>query len=1489
MKKSILGLDLGTNSIGWALVDYDFESTKGKIIGMGSRIIPMGQDTLGDFGKGNSVSQTHERTRLRMSRRIKERQLLRRARLLRTLKIMGCLPQHFIDSIDFEFRLGEFKQESKLAYNQNGFIFADSFQEMLADFKLHQPLTVGNGKKIPYDWTIYYLRKKAINYKITREELGWIILNFNQKRGYYQLRGEDDTDATRTAQTRTYFDTQIVEEIFDTGELYKGLRIFILKLANGDTGKYYAKEYPNWVGREKNIIATVDLDKEGNDKLEADGTLKRKFTIPTDSDWEEKWKLIKIKAEKEIRDSHHTVGSYIYDYLLKNPTGKIRGKLVRTIEREFYKNELKAILNKQMELQPELFSDQTLNECLEDLYRHNLAHQNELKRKGFEYLIIEDILFYQRPLRSQKSTISNCTLEFRIYKNDKGVEIKEFLKAIPKSHPLYQEFRIWQWLYNLKIYNKDDDTDITHQFIRGKEDFERLFAFLNEQKSIDQKGLLKFLLKESGLKPKELNSTILKYRWNYVYDETSNESKEYPCNETAYEIRKRLQKISHIPEGFLNDEVLGRLWHIIYSVTDKGQFEKALENFIIKYNHLNKSNVDILEFKTAFSGFPPYKNDYGSFSLKAIRKLLPLMRIGKYWDWEQIDVETKERIEKILTGEFDEAIRDRVREKAIALKDIKDFQGLQLWLAQYIVYNRHTEAASVEKWNTVHDMEQFLRSFKQHSLRNPIVEMVVTETLRVVKDIWVHFGNGKQGYFDEIHIELGREMKSTAEQRKNMTIQVTSNENTNMRIKALIAELKSDPHILNVRPYSPVQQEALKIYEEGVLNSMDELPEDIAKISKAAQPSKSELQRYKLWLEQKYRSPYTGEVIPLSALFTESYQIEHIIPQSRYFDDSFSNKVICEAIVNANPYKDNQLGLEFIKAQGGKVVDELSGNGKLVRIFTEEEYRKFVDENYGRNRLKRNKLLMDEIPEKMIERQLNDTRYISKYITGILSCLVRTDERDEGSNAKNVLPGNGKVTSILKQDWGLNDVWNDLILPRFKRMNKITGTDHFVSKNMSGHEIPVMPLVLSKGFTKKRIDHRHHALDALVIACATRDHINYLSNLNANVKGVNEKGQLRYDLKHKLCFTTSPDDKGNYKWLFKKPWFTFTEETKERIGQVVPSFKQNVRVINKTVNYYETYKDENGSIRFGADGIPCKGWVKQSKGDNWAIRKPLHKDTVFGKVELQGKKAGKGKIFAATRKALNTEFSMDKLDSITDSGIRKILSNYLEVKGKDPELAFSPAGLEELNENLVKYNNGKPHHKIYKVRVYEESIKFQLGHSGNKSRKYVETAKGSNLFFAVYSDAKDTRSYESIPLNLVIERLKQGLNAVPEQNASGHRLKFYLSPNDLVYLPMEDELNDLKHINFDERTSERIKRIYRFTDGSGTSARFIPAQISEVLFNLNKEKQKKVGVEYSIQNEIGVAATGSKNERAFTGEMIKNTCIKIKLDRIGNLALDMFW
>jgi len=1427
MAKNILGLDLGTNSIGWALINQDFENKQGKILGMGGRIIPMSQDILGDFGKGNSVSQTAARTGYRGVRRLRERFLLRRERLHRVLNIINYLPEHYASQIDFEKRFGKFNEETepKLAYNKDGFVFKNSFEEMLADFKNNQPQLLENDKKIPYDWTIYYLRKKAISQKIEKEELAWILLNFNQKRGYYQLRGEEEEENPN--KLVEFYSLKIVDVLADEPQKGKSDIWYSLVLENGWVYRRASKTpLFDWKDKTRDFIVTIDLNDDGSVKTDKDGNEKRSFRAPAETDWT----LVKKKTEQEIDKSHKTVGVYIYEALLQNPKQKIKGKLVRTIERKFYKDELKQILEKQKEFHQELKNDDLYNDCVRELYRNNEAHQLTLSKKEFVHLLMEDIIFYQRPLRSQKSSISNCSLESRKYKDENGVEHIQFLKAIPKSNPYYQEFRIWQWIFNLNIYKKDDDANVTKEFLNTTENFENLFEFLNNRKEVDQKALLKHF---------KLNEKT--YRWNFVED------KKYPCNETKTMISSRLDKVENISDDFFTRETEQKIWHIIYSVNDKMEYEKALKSFA------RKNNLDENSFFEAFKKFPPFKSEYGSFSEKAIKKLLPLMRLGKYWNYADIDKYSKDRIQKIINGEFDENIKDKVREKAVHLTSENDFQGLQLWLAQYVVYGRHSEASIIGKWNSTDDLEEFLKEFKQHSLRNPIVEQVITETLRVVKDIWIKYGNGAKDFFNEIHIELGREMKLPADEREQLTRQISENENTNLRIKALLAEMMTDNSVENVRPYSPMQQEILKIYEDGILKSDIEIEDDILKISKTAQPSSSDLKRYKLWLEQRYKSPYTGQIIPLNKLFTPEYEIEHIIPQSRYFDDSFSNKIICESAVNK--LKDNYIGLGFIKQFGGTIVE--CGLGKNVKVFEVDEYEDFVKKHYANNRGKRNKLLLEEIPEKMIERQLNDTRHISKYISGVLSNIVRVEDgSDEGVNSKNIVPGNGKITTQLKQDWGLNDVWNDLILPRFERMNQLTNSTDFTAWNENHQKyLPTVPIKESKGFSKKRIDHRHHALDALVIACATKDHVNLLNNQSA------KSDTKRYDLKKKLM----KFEKAVYKHpqtgerierdvpkQFLKPWESFTIDAKNNLDKIIVSFKQNLRVINKATNYYEKYVEK--------DGIKTKEKIQQT-GTNWAIRKPMHKETVSGKIDLPWVKVPKGKILTATRKNLDTSFDLKSINSITDTGIQKILRSYLEFKGS-AEAAFSPEGIEDMNKNIEKYNDGKLHQPINKVRVFELGSKFQVGQTGNKKDKYVEAAKGTNLFFAVYEDKNGKRSYETIPLNIVIERQKQGLSVVDLKGVND----FYLCPNDLVYIPSEDELENVNNIDFKNFTKEKNERIYKVVSFSGSQIFFVRQDVSTSVVNK---------AEFSTLNKM---------ERAIDGSMVKEHCLKLNVDRLGNIS-----
>ena len=1556
MTKRILGLDIGTNSIGWAVIQHDFEKKEGQIGGLGSRIIPMtnyfnsdtgaaSKDPMNDFASGNGISKTKGRTKARSMRKLYQRDNLRRDRLHRVLNLLGFLPGHYAEQIDFDKYLGQFKKgkEPKIAYSPTTdegkaqpnyeFQFIEAFREMVDELQKTQSQLFGinrNGKpsKVPYDWAIYYLRKKALSQRISKQELAWIILNFNQKRGYYQLRGEEEEEKK---DERKFFQVLEVEDVAGSGETIKGkdAKLHHVYFTNG--WKYFKPvvKTEDWIGKTKEFIITEKLDDEGNIKLDKDGEPRRSYKAVNS---EEDWIAIKEKTQQDIDQSGKHIAEYIFDHILQSPHQKIRGKLIKTIERKYYRQELEAILTEQVKHHRELQSKEHYQACVQELYPHNEAHRNSISDKGFKHLFVDDIIFYQRPLKSKKSTIGGCQYEGRYFIKD-GKKIDAPAKAAPKSHPLFQEFRLWQFLSNLKIHQKEAVVDgktvidhpVTDQFLPDQEAWTDLFDHLNGRKEIEQKHLLDYFVKQKLISRAEKDQ----YRWNYVED------KPYPANETRYQILSKLSKIEGVDaKAFLTNEREQHLWHIIYSVTDKEEFLKAMGSFA------EKNGLDKESFQDKFGKFPPFKSDYAAYSLKAIKKMLPLMRMGKYWDETAItDPKTLERIDKIIDGEFDENVTEKVRKVCAGRTDLSHYQGLPVWLVGYIVYGRHSEAKDTDPWKSPKDIDAFLHGFKQHSLRNPVVEQVVTETLRVVRDIWAHadYGNGQAGYFDEIHIELGREMKNPADKRKKLTQRITENQNTNQRIKQLLEEMANDPKTEGeVRAYSPSHQERLKIFEDGIIDSFDNLPDDIEKIRKNKAPSKKDIQRYKLWMEQKYRSPYTGEIIPLSKLFTREYDIEHVIPQSRYFDDSLTNKVICEREVNED--KDNETGYAYIKQKSGSIID--LGQGKQVRLFTLEEYENHCRRYFKGNKTKLKKLLSEDIPEGFIERQMNDTRYISKFVKGILSNIVR-EEGEKEATAKRLIPINGAITSQLKNDWGLNDKWNEIVAPRFQRLNELHGTNDYGywDEKINAFRCQV-PKELAKGFNKKRIDHRHHALDALVLACTTRDHVNYLNSLNSERKN--------HSLVSKLRNIEKITVKGRERTVAKeylKPWEGFTMDAKRKLETTIVSFKQNQRVINKATNRYWSYKDEEGNLRLDANGNPKKELTKQTKGAKWAIRKSLHKATVAGKVKILREKKGEAKLLnmlktpslivdksikkeikdllkvyqddltalrkylkknpikrddkpvisvkvfevieaTATRTELSDSFTRKQLDSVTDSGIQKILNahvkNYLDEKGNEAfDQAFSPDGIEALNQNIQELNGGKRHKPIRAVRVYEEGNKFPLGEGGINSKKFVEADKGTNLFFSIYWDEeKQTRNYETIPLIEVIEHQKLQANLPKEQRTQAPikpekgKLLFSLSPNELVYVPTEEEISNPSSVEFAKLTKDQVERVYKMVSSSGSQCFLVKANISSTI-------DKKVSPKTDCQYEF---TSLKKMEKSIDGVMIKGHCWKLKVNTLGSIT-----
>jgi len=1721
--KKILGLDLGTNSIGWALVEIDHENKIVKILGLGSRILTMDAAEIAKFESGTKTeSGAAKRTTLRSPRKLNERYLLRRDRLHCVLNLLNTLPVHYKLSIEFENpkgkRSGKFKKgtEEKLAYYKDDsgkfqFLFKDAYHQMENDFRKKYPEMFyqkrnGNQTKIPYDWTLYYLRHKAVtdkDFELTKEQLAWITLSFNQKRGYEKVIGQDekvqkegeltdsfvgkvqsinkienedayeiilvdnnndaielfrykeetkipiteigdlkeveivskyDDEGTIDSKKTEYIINEVREflitDVRNTGRKIKESFVFEGELETGWIKEQQSKFTPKWKDTKRDFIIKTKYDERGNRILKG-ADKGRNINIPKEEDWT----LMKLKTETSLtsfntKNKTKGVASFVYYNLLQNPKQKIKADLITVIERDYYRDELDVIYKNQEQFHPELKNRNLYEQAIQLLYPNNNSHQKTIKELDFNYLIKEDILLYQRDLKSKKSLIADCVYEKENYERTDektGKKYKNPLKAIHKANPLYQEFRLWQFIKRLKIIKKEDivndeikiNNDVTSQLLTNNIK-EELYTFLNDKENATEKDILGFLNK----KHKDLEVNSENYKWNFA-------SEREPCNPTRYNFILRTKRIKGFEyRAFLTPENEYSLWHFFYSVKKKDEFTKGLGNIINRL--LDKSGLS-KEFHADlvknFSSFGGYTNDYGTYSEKAIKKMLPFLRLGKYWN--------EKEVENILSKANQE-----VKQKVLDIEEIngelKDFQGLWVSSACYLVYGRYSEVGEVQFWQSPYDIENYLKNeFRQHSLNNPTVEKILVETLHVVKDIWKYYGEeigtdeeGRVVYkklFDRIHIELGREMKKNNKQKEKDDKNNKENRKANERIVELLRELKKTNTSLQEK--SPFQQEKLRILEEGLLSSIEydkdttEYKLSNGKITKKeikditskelSKISRSDFERYKLWLDQRYQSPYTGKFIKLSDLFDrKKYEIEHVFPQERITLNALYNKVICETEINKE--KKASTGYGFITNAKSKKVF-CAAHDTLVEILSIDSYEELVKSNFtGR---KRDILLSKEIPQEFTNSQLNNSQYISKMAMKLLSNIVREENDDDNYRSKNVLATNGTITSTLKKHWQLNDAWNEIISPRFKRLNELTNSNLFGDyREINGHQVFIntVPEEANKNFDPKRIDHRHHALDALIIALTTENHVQYLNNISSQEKNDEEKLKTRKGIKFQLTNSRKGfnDEK---EWYFLPPAQIKTKdgidvfeyqfgETKSKVFKdiaqnalenTIASFKQKNRVIRQRWNKY--FKPIDGKLK-----VETQKGLKEVV--NYNVRKRLHEDTFYGKVKLQNKiitislekaliekfdlvdaaiakeienliqnegtstqkiietlkikypKVNVYEKYVATRfgndlaafsiipyskiridikKAICEKYDIidenlrqkmkellyqnktieeillitgevkvdvfdnkinKAIETITDSGIQKILFNHLEnYKWRTDEdnqiiapqtLAFSQDGLIDLNNNIVKLNNGKFHHPIYKVRTSDAmGTKFSISEEGQKSTKYVVTAAGSNAFCGFYQNGTDRKYY--IPtLRETVESLKQGLEPclATHPDDPNFKLIFVLNPSDLVYVPAEEEIENPNLVDFSKIKKEQMNRIYKFTDGSGIDINFISVNIATVLFNLNKEKQKKAGIDLPIQNEIGVGSQGSKNQNTLEGIQIKSVCWKIEVNRLGNIT-----
>lgn len=237
-------------------------------------------------------------------------------------------------------------------------------------------------------------------------------------------------------------------------------------------------------------------------------------------------------------------------------------------------------------------------------------------------------------------------------------------------------------------------------------------------------------------------------------------------------------------------------------------------------------------------------------------------------------------------------------------------------------------------------------------------------------------------------------------------------------------------------------------------------------------PSRADIQRFKLWEAQNHQCMYTGQQISIHDLYNGSVDVDHIIPYSQSLDDGMINKVVCSRAINAA--KGDRIPLEAISAG---VVD---GEQLKERVASLVRANKIPRQKAARFFMTREEV-QQMLGGDFIERQLNDTRYIGRLATKYLRHVC-----------SDVSVTNGLLTSVLRHRWGLNG-----ILPELAERGRAWVDPEAVANS-----------------AKSRADHRHHAIDAVVIALTSRSLLQRLSTLNASGLGTDidehaRRGRLR--------------------------------------------------------------------------------------------------------------------------------------------------------------------------------------------------------------------------------------------------------------------------------------------------------------------------------------------------------------------------------------------
>lgn len=313
-------------------------------------------------------------------------------------------------------------------------------------------------------------------------------------------------------------------------------------------------------------------------------------------------------------------------------------------------------------------------------------------------------------------------------------------------------------------------------------------------------------------------------------------------------------------------------------------------------------------------------------------------------------------------------------------------------------------------------------------------------------------------------------------------------------------------------------------------------------------PSRADIEKWMLWKESRERCPYTGDQIGFDALFGDvRYDVEHIWPRSRSLDDSFRNKTLCRRDVNIA--KGNRTPFEFYRG------DPDAWSALTTRL------QKLVagKGSPGMPLSKVRRFLAESMPDDFASRQLNDTGYAARQAVAFLKRLWP----DLGPEAPvtTVQPVSGRVTAQLRKLWELNGV-------------------------------------LSNDGEKTRADHRHHAMDALVVACTDPGITHRLSR-----------------------YWQQRDDPAAQRPRLPPPWPGIRGDAERAVAGIVVSHRVRKKVsgpLHKETTYGDTGEDvttSNGTYRLF---VTTKSVTSLSKGEIEDIRDPRIRRIVAEWVAAHG-------------------------------------------------------------------------------------------------------------------------------------------------------------------------------------------------------------------------------------------------------------------------------